>query len=71
MGEIEPHAEFADDAVQGLRRYGESVDLLVLGAHTYRPADRLVERSKSQRLADDPPCPLLVLGPAERDGSDG
>jgi nucleotide-binding universal stress UspA family protein len=65
LGEVEPHAEFADDAVAGLRRYGASVDLLVLGAHTYRPPDRLAERSKSQRLADEPPCPLLVLASAE------
>ena len=65
LGDVEPHAEFADDAVEGLRRYGASIDLLVLGAHRYRPADRLVERSKSQRLADEPPCPLLVLGPAD------
>ena len=71
LGGVEAHAEFADDAVAGLRRYGASVDLLVLGAHRHRPADRLVERSKSQRLADEPPCPLLVLGPAERDGLDG
>jgi nucleotide-binding universal stress UspA family protein len=71
LGDLEPHAELADDVVAGLRRYGASVDLLVVGAHTYRPADRLVERSKSQRLADEPPCPLLVLAAAERGGSDG
>jgi nucleotide-binding universal stress UspA family protein len=70
LGDVESHAELADDAVTGLRRYGASVDLLVLGAHKYRPADRLVERSKSQRLADEPPCSLLVLGSAARDGSD-
>jgi nucleotide-binding universal stress UspA family protein len=71
LGDVEPHAEFADDAVAGLRRYGASVDLLVLGAHRYNPVDRLVERSTSQRLADEPPCPLLVLAPAERDVSGG
>ena len=71
LGDVEPHAEFADNAVAGLRRYGASVDLLVLGAHKYRPADRLVERSTSQRLVDEPPCPLLVLGSAKRAGSDG
>jgi nucleotide-binding universal stress UspA family protein len=71
LGDVEARAEFADDVVAGLRRYGASVDLLVLGAHRYRPADRLVERSTSQRLADEPPCPLLVLAPAARDGSDG
>jgi nucleotide-binding universal stress UspA family protein len=71
LGDVEARAEFADEAVAGLRRYGASVDLLVLGAHRHHPADRLVERSTSQRLADEPPCPLLVLAPPERDGSDG
>ena len=71
LGGVEAQAEFAEDAVAGLRSYGASVDLLVLGAHRYRPGDRVAKRSKSQRLADAPPCPLLVLGPAERDGSDG
>ena len=71
LGDVEAHAELVDDAVEGLKEYGASVDLLVLGAHKFRPADRLVERSKSQRLADEPPCPLLVLASAERDGSDG
>ena len=61
LGDVEPHAEFADDAVAGLRWYGASVDLLVLGAHRYRPPDRLLQRSKAQRLADQPPCPLVVL----------
>jgi hypothetical protein len=45
LGDVEPHAEFADDAVEGLRRYPESVDLLVLGAHRYRPPERLLKRS--------------------------
>jgi len=71
LGDVEAHAEFADDAVEGLRRYGASVDLLVLGAHRYHPVDRLIERSTSQRLADEPPCPLLVLGPVERAVSGG
>jgi len=71
LGDVEAHAELVDDAVEGLKEYGASIDLLVLGAHKFRPADRLVERSKSQRLADEPPCPLLVLASAERDGSGG
>jgi len=69
LGDVEPRAEFADDAGEGLRRYGASVDLLVLGSHKYRPPDRLLERSKSQRLADEPPSPLLVLPSAGRDGT--
>ena len=71
LGDVEAHAELVDDAVEGLKEYGASIDLLVLGAHKFRPADRLVERSKSQRLADEPPCPLLVLGPVERAVSGG
>ena len=71
LGDVEPQAEFADDAVERLRRFGASVDLLVLGSHKYRPPDRLLNRSKSQRLADDPSSPLLVLSPAGRVGSDG
>jgi nucleotide-binding universal stress UspA family protein len=61
LGGVEAHAELVGDAVEGLRQYGASVDLLVLGAHKYRPADRFAERSTSQRLADEPPSPLLVL----------
>ena len=61
---IEPHAEYADDTVDALKRYGASVDLLVMGAHKARAADRLVNGSKSQRLADDAPAPMLVLSSA-------
>ncbi|HEY2161566.1 MAG TPA: universal stress protein [Solirubrobacteraceae bacterium] len=63
---VEPHAEFADNAVKGLHDYGGSVDLLVLGAHDYTPVDHLLERSTSQRLADDTSTPLLVLATADR-----
>jgi nucleotide-binding universal stress UspA family protein len=61
LGHVEPHAEFGEDAVAALRRYAPSVDLLVLGSHRYRRPGLLIERSKAQRLADDPPTPLLVL----------
>lgn len=63
LPEVEAHAEFDDDAVDGLRRFSASVDLLVLGAHEYRLPERLLNRSKSQRLAEEPPSPLLVLAP--------
>jgi nucleotide-binding universal stress UspA family protein len=33
----------------------------VLGSHRYRPVDHLLSGSTAQRLADDAPCPLLVL----------
>jgi nucleotide-binding universal stress UspA family protein len=62
LGDVEPHAELADDAVDALRSYGRSVDLLVLGPHQHRPPDRHLKRSKSQRLAQNPSSALLVLG---------
>ena len=69
LGGVEAHAKFADDPVEGLRRYGASVSLLVLGAHKHGPLGLLLERTTSQRLADDTPSPLLVLSPvASRSG---
>lgn len=59
LGDVEPHAELAENAVDGLRRYGGSVDLLVVGAHSHR--GREPKQSKAQRLAEGPPSPLLVL----------
>jgi nucleotide-binding universal stress UspA family protein len=50
-----------DDPVEALARYAESVDLLVLGSHAYHPTDALLAGSTAQRLADQAPCPLLVL----------
>lgn len=66
LGGVEPHAALADDTVKGLRDYEASVDLLVLGSHSYSPPEHLVPRSKSQRLADEPARPLLVLASKER-----
>lgn len=67
LGGVEPHAELADDPVKGLRRYGASVDLLVLGAHKYRSPGRAPHASKAQRLADEPASPLLVLATSDDD----
>jgi nucleotide-binding universal stress UspA family protein len=53
-----------DDTVAALRRYGASVDLLILGSYRQRRPDRHPDRSKSQRLAEDLSSPLLVLGSA-------
>ena len=61
LGDVEPHVASSDDAAEALARYGASVDLLVLGSHRYRPVDHLLSGSTAQRLADDAPCPLLVL----------
>jgi nucleotide-binding universal stress UspA family protein len=61
LGGVQPHAEFAEDTVEGLMQYGASVDLLVIGSHRYRPLDRFLGQSTSQRLADEASSPLLVL----------
>jgi nucleotide-binding universal stress UspA family protein len=47
--------------VPELRRVAQSVDLLVIGSHKYRPIERALEDSTSQQLADEPSSPLLVL----------
>ncbi len=60
LGGPEPDAR-TGDAVDELARYERSVDLLVIGAHKYRPIDHLLRASVSQQLADDPAAPLLVL----------
>lgn len=60
FGDLEAHAA-SGEAVDELARYGASVDLLVLGSHRYGPIDHLASSSTAQRLAESPPCPLLVL----------
>jgi nucleotide-binding universal stress UspA family protein len=64
LGDVEAHAASSEDdehVPEVLSRYGASVDLLVIGSHTYRPIDHLVSGSTAQRLADGAPCPILVL----------
>jgi len=51
----------SEDAADELARYGDSVDLLVIGAHKYRPIDHLLDGTTSQRLAGRTCSPLLVL----------
>jgi nucleotide-binding universal stress UspA family protein len=65
------------DAVYGkpreeLVRYGENVDLLLVGSRGYGPLGRLFHGSVSDYLARHAPCPLLVLprGSAETDRAD-
>ena len=65
LGDVEPHAASGERAEE-LARYAASVDLLVLGSHRYGPIDRLRGGSRSERLADRAPCPLLVLSSAGR-----
>ena len=56
---VEAHAEYGDPVAQ-LGRFGRSVDLLVLGSHRHGPTG-LLGTGIAQRLADAPPCPLLVV----------
>jgi nucleotide-binding universal stress UspA family protein len=60
LGGVEAHAEYGDP-VRELGRYGQSVDLLVLGSHKHGPVGRLLRQGTAQRLADAAPCPLLVV----------
>jgi nucleotide-binding universal stress UspA family protein len=60
LGGVEAHAA-QGDAGEALARYAQSVDLLVVGSHRYRPIARLLEQSTAQRLADEASSPLLVL----------
>lgn len=60
LGGLKAQAGFGD-AVEELASYGQSVDLLVIGAHRSRPLDRLLERSTGQELLDTASSPLLVL----------
>jgi nucleotide-binding universal stress UspA family protein len=49
------------DTADELAPYSGSVDLLVIGAHNYRPLDHLLDGSSSQRLVGRASSPLLVL----------
>lgn len=60
LGDVEARAEYGD-AADELTRYAQSVDLLVIGSHRYRPIDRLLQRTTAQQLADRAPSALLVL----------
>lgn len=60
LGGVHADASFGD-AIDELRRYGQSVDVLVIGSHHYGPIDRVLEESASQQLADEPSSRLLVL----------
>lgn len=64
LDQLQAEAGFGDP-VDELARYGQSVDLLVIGGHHYRPIDHLSEQSTAQRLADEVTTPLLVLPVAE------
>jgi nucleotide-binding universal stress UspA family protein len=63
--DVEVHAE-SGDAVEQLRGFERTVDLLVLGSHRYGAYDEMVGGSVAQLLADDTSGPLLVLKPDRR-----
>jgi nucleotide-binding universal stress UspA family protein len=63
LGGVEGYAAYGEPASE-LRRYGRSVDLLVLGSRRHGPIGRALGQGTAQRLVDEPPCPLLVV---ERD----
>ena len=44
-----------------LWRFGQELDLLIVGSRGYGPIARLVNGSTSNYLARRAPCPLLVL----------
>ena len=59
LGGVDGHAEYGEAAGE-LRRYGRSVDLLVLGSRGTRRS--VAPRTgRRERLVDQPPCPLLVV----------
>jgi nucleotide-binding universal stress UspA family protein len=60
LGGVDGYAEYGDPASE-LRRYGRSVDLLVLGSRRHGGVGRLLGQGTAQRLVDKPPCPLLVV----------
>lgn len=60
LGGVDGYAEYGEPASE-LRRYGRSVDLLVLGSRGRTPIGRGSGQGTAQRLADEPPCPLLVV----------
>ena len=62
LGGVDAHAEYGEP-VSELRRYGLTVDLLVVGARKHTPLGRLLGQGTAERLVDEPPCPLLVVEP--------
>lgn len=60
IGDVEPHGAYGH-AAEELARWGDTVDLLVVGSRGYGPVGRLVHGSTSRALANTAHCPLLVL----------
>ena len=60
LGGVDGYAEYGEPASE-LRRFGRSVDLLVLGSRRHSPLDRRIGQGITERLVDEPPCPILVV----------
>lgn len=60
IGDVEPHGAYGH-AAEELGRWGDTVDLLVVGSRGYGPVGRLVHGSTSRGLLQTAHCPLLVL----------
>ena len=60
LGGVEGYAEYGEPASE-LRRYGHSIDLLVLGSRGHTPIGGFLGQGTAQRLVDEPPCALLVV----------
>ncbi|MGO9496438.1 MAG: universal stress protein [Solirubrobacteraceae bacterium] len=60
IGDVEPHGAYGHPAEE-LARWGETVDLLVVGSRGYGSVGRLVHGSTSRALVQTAHCPLLVL----------
>jgi nucleotide-binding universal stress UspA family protein len=70
LGGLEAHAAYGEPSDE-LRRYADSVDLLVLGTHKRGPVGHLLGNGTARQLADAPPCPLLVVPAQARKTSRG
>ncbi len=60
LGGVEPHGAYGHPAEE-LARWGDTVDLLVVGSRGFGPVGRLVHGSTSRGLLQTAHCPLLVL----------
>jgi nucleotide-binding universal stress UspA family protein len=60
IGEVEAHGAYGQ-AAEELARWGDTLDLLVVGSRAYGPVGRLVHGSTSRALTATAHCPLLVL----------
>jgi len=60
IGDVEPHGAYGHPGEE-LARWGDTVDLLVVGSRGYGPLGRLVHGSTSRALVQAAHCPVLVL----------